>query len=68
MCSDMQLAALDVKMAEMYQLGLRMVTDTNAFRGEQQVWLSQRDVCTDRPCVAASYGERIKELERWVGP
>ena len=61
-CSDGQLAALDVKMAEMYQLGLRSVTDPNAFRGEQQVWLSQRDVCTDRPCLAASYGERIKEL------
>ena len=55
-------------MAQMYQLGLRSVTDPNAFRGEQQVWLSQRDVCTDRPCLAASYGERIKELERWVGP
>jgi len=67
-CSDGQLAALDVKMAEMYQLGLRSVADTNAFRGEQQVWLSQRDVCTDKPCLAASYGERIKELERWVGP
>jgi serine/threonine protein kinase len=67
-CSDVQLAALDVKMAQMYQQGLRSVTDPNAFRGEQQVWLSQRDVCTDKPCLAASYDERIKELERWVGP
>jgi serine/threonine protein kinase/uncharacterized protein YecT (DUF1311 family) len=67
-CSDGQLAALDVKMAEMYQQGLRSVTDPNAFRGEQQVWLSQRDVCTDRTCLAASYDERIKELERWIGP
>jgi serine/threonine protein kinase len=67
-CSDVQLAALDVKMAQMYQQGLRSVSDPNAFRGEQQVWLSQRDVCTDKPCLAASYDERIKELERWVGP
>jgi serine/threonine protein kinase/uncharacterized protein YecT (DUF1311 family) len=67
-CSDGQLAALDVKMAQMYQQGLRSVSDPNAFRGEQQVWLSQRDGCTDRPCLAASYDERIKELERWIGP
>ena len=67
-CSDGQLAALDVRMAQMYQQGLRSVTDPNAFRGEQQVWLSQRDGCTDKPCLAASYDERIKELERWIGP
>jgi serine/threonine protein kinase/uncharacterized protein YecT (DUF1311 family) len=67
-CSDGQLAALDVKMAQMYQQGLRSVTDPNAFRGEQQVWLDQRDGCTDKPCLAASYDERIKELERWIGP
>jgi serine/threonine protein kinase/uncharacterized protein YecT (DUF1311 family) len=67
-CSDGQLAALDVRVAQMYQQGLRSVTDPNAFRGEQQVWLSQRDECTDKPCLAASYGDRIKELERWIGP
>ena len=67
-CSDGQLAALDIKTAQMYQQGLRSVTDPNAFRGEQQVWLSQRDECTDKPCLAASYNERIKELERWIGP
>jgi len=67
-CSDGQLAALDVKMAQMYQQGLRSVSDPNAFRGEQQVWLSQREMCTDKPCLAASYDERIKELERWIGP
>ena len=67
-CSDGQLAALDVKMAQMYQQGLRSVTDPNAFRGEQQVWLEQRDGCTDKSCLADSYDERIKELERWIGP
>jgi serine/threonine protein kinase len=67
-CSDGQLAALDVKMAQMYQQGLRSVSDPNAFRGEQQVWLSQRDGCADKRCLAASYDERIKELERWIGP
>jgi serine/threonine protein kinase len=67
-CSDGQLAALDVRVAQMYQQGLRSVSDPNAFRGEQQVWLSQRDGCNDKSCLAASYDERIKELERWIGP
>jgi serine/threonine protein kinase/uncharacterized protein YecT (DUF1311 family) len=67
-CSDNQLATLDVKVAELYQLGLRSVADTNAFRGEQQAWLEQRNECSNRACLTESYGERIKELERWVGP
>jgi serine/threonine protein kinase len=65
-CSDSQLAALDVKMADLYQLGLRSVVDTNEFSGEQVGWLSQRDVCTDKQCLVVSYNDRIKDLERWV--
>jgi uncharacterized protein len=67
-CSDRQLAALDVEAADLYQLGLRSVTDPNAFRGEQQAWLAQRDECNNKACLVESYGERIRELERWVGP
>jgi serine/threonine protein kinase/uncharacterized protein YecT (DUF1311 family) len=67
-CSDRQLAALDVEAAELYQLGLRSVTDPNAFRGEQQAWLAQRDECNNKACLVESYGQRIRELERWVGP
>jgi uncharacterized protein YecT (DUF1311 family) len=66
-CSDSQLAALDVKMTDLYRRGLGSVTDTNVFLGEQQVWLSQRDDCTDKQCLVVSYNDRIKELERWVG-
>jgi len=66
-CSDSQLAALDVKMSDLYRRGLSSVTDTNVFLGEQQVWLSERDDCTDKQCLVVSYNDRIKELERWVG-
>jgi serine/threonine protein kinase len=66
-CSDSQLAALDVKMTDLYRRGLGSVTDANVFLGEQQVWLSQRDDCTDKQCLVVSYNDRIKELERWVG-
>ena len=53
-------------MADLYQLGLRSVVDTNEFSGEQVGWLSQRDVCTDKQCLVVSYNDRIKDLERWV--
>jgi len=66
-CSDSQLAALDVKMSDLYKRGLSSVTDSNVFLGEQQIWLSQRDDCTDKECLVISYNDRIKELERWVG-
>ena len=67
-CSDSQLAALDVRMAQMYQQGLNLVTDKNEFSGQQRQWLSERNTCSDKPCLATSYDERIKELARWVGP
>ncbi|HEY4264774.1 MAG TPA: protein kinase [Micropepsaceae bacterium] len=65
-CTDSQLAALDVTMADLYQLGLKSVTDTNEFRGEQVGWLTQRDVCADKQCLVVSYNDRIKDLQRWV--
>jgi len=67
-CSDSQLAALDVRMADLYRRGLALVTDQNIFRGEQQEFLAKRDLCADKPCVAAAYDGRIKELQRWVNP
>jgi uncharacterized protein YecT (DUF1311 family) len=67
-CSDTQLAALDVRMAQMYQQGLNLVTDKNEFSGQQRQWLSERNSCSDKPCLATSYDERIKELARWIGP
>ena len=54
-------------MTDLYRRGLGSVTDANVFLGEQQVWLSQRDDCTDKQCLVVSYNDRIKELERWVG-
>jgi len=32
---------------DLYRRGLSSVTDTNVFLGEQQVWLSERDDCTE---------------------
>jgi serine/threonine protein kinase len=65
-CTDRELAALDVEMADLYKLGLTSVADTNEFSGEQLSWLSRRDGCTDKQCLVVSYNDRIKDLQRWV--
>jgi serine/threonine protein kinase len=65
-CSDSQLALLDVRMADLYRQGLTSVADTNEFSGEQVGWLSRRDVCTDKECLLLAYNDRIKDLERWM--
>jgi len=65
-CADRELAALDVRMADLYQLGLNSVADSNEFTGEQKVWLSRRDACTDKQCLVVSYDDRIKDLQRWI--
>ncbi|HMI95635.1 MAG TPA: protein kinase [Micropepsaceae bacterium] len=65
-CSDSQLAMLDVKMADLYRTGLASVADTNEFSGEQVGWMTRRDVCSDKECLIVAYNERIKDLERWA--
>jgi serine/threonine protein kinase len=65
-CGDRELAALDVKLADLYQLGLRSVADPNEFTGEHLGWLSRRDGCTDKQCLIISYNDGIKDLQRWV--
>jgi uncharacterized protein YecT (DUF1311 family) len=65
-CSDSDLAALDVSAADLYKFGLTSVVDTNEFSGEQRGWLMQRDLCTDKQCLVISYNDRIKDLQRWV--
>jgi serine/threonine protein kinase len=65
-CSDKQLADLDVKMAYLYELGLSSVIDKNEFSGEQISWLPRRNGCSDKECLVTAYNDRIKELERWV--
>jgi uncharacterized protein len=65
-CSDKDLAALDVRVADLYKFGLTSVVDTNEFSGEQRGWLVQRDLCNDKPCLVTSYNDRIKDLQRWV--
>ena len=53
-------------MADLYELGLKSVVDTNEFSGEQVGWLTRRDVCTDKQCLVVAYNDRIKDLQRWV--
>jgi len=65
-CSDRQLAELDVKMAYLYALGLNSVVDKNVFSGEQTLWLPRRDSCSSKECLVTAYNDRIKELERWM--
>ena len=65
-CADRELAALDVRMADLYEMGLNSVADSNEFTGEQKVWLSRRDACTDKQCLVVSYDDRIKDLQRWI--
>ena len=65
-CADRELAALDVRMADLYQQGLSSVVDTNEFSGEQMGWLSVRNGCADKQCLIVSYNDRIKDLQRWI--
>lgn len=63
-CSDTELAELDVEMVRLFrQLQARPGIDAKAINASQVDWRNKvRNVCSDRSCLVASYGERIKQL------
>lgn len=75
-CSDDQLAALDLELARLYGLardGAHMTSDRLAnLKATQRGWIKGRDECWKEPdnipgCVAANYTMRIDELRTGYG-
>src|SRR5581483_11032437 len=63
-CKNNQLAALDLKLAAVYEDALKKFPDQKA---KQREWLKQRDVCSIydsmEKCLIASYEHRITEVQ-----
>ena len=64
-CSDRELARLDVDLAKAYGKAREAAADPKALQAEQLQWLrSTRKSCSDKACLADAYRSRTAELSR----
>lgn len=64
-CSDRDLARLDVDLSAAYRKAREAATDAKALQTEQLQWLkSTREACSDKACLADAYKSRMVQLSR----
>jgi uncharacterized protein YecT (DUF1311 family) len=64
-CSDRELARLDVELSAAYRKAREAATDAKALQNEQLQWLkASRKACSDKACLAEAYKSRTAELSR----
>jgi uncharacterized protein len=61
-CADAELSKIDEELASAYNEALKKVSDPAALKREQQVWLKERNACTDAACVKQVYESRLQGL------
>jgi uncharacterized protein len=65
-CSDADLAALDVQEAQMLRRAQLRAAQPAAVNADQDVWLGERAGCTTVACLARAYRRRLHELQAWT--
>ena len=65
-CSDADVAALDVQEAQMLRRAQIRAAQPEAVNAEQDVWLGRRNACTTLACLSRAYRRRLQELKAWT--
>lgn len=64
-CSDQELASLDVELNRAYSIASKANIDKAQLKTEQQYWVrNSRDTCQDVECMKAAYHSRIRILQQ----
>jgi uncharacterized protein YecT (DUF1311 family) len=62
-CSNKELSAADVKLAQIYKTVLNTSTDKESLRNTQNAWRkNERDACSDVQCMLSAYQSRLAQL------
>lgn len=67
-CSNSQLAALDVEITSLYRAARSAAADPSVIVADQRQWMDERNQCGSMQCLADVYNRRKTELAEWVGP
>jgi uncharacterized protein YecT (DUF1311 family) len=63
-CSNQQLASLDVQLMQAYRRARRSASNKDSLRAAQIDWIkNQRDACSTAECMIGAYKTRIQSLE-----
>ncbi len=65
-CGDADLAALDVREDQLLRRARAKAVQPDAVNAEQDLWISQRDACSNNACLSRAYRQRIQELHAWA--
>ncbi|HEY1878201.1 MAG TPA: TIR domain-containing protein [Rhizomicrobium sp.] len=65
-CSDRQLALMDLEVAALYKRARANVVDPSPLADEESAWAYQRNECTNAECVREAYLQRKAEISRWL--
>jgi uncharacterized protein YecT (DUF1311 family) len=63
-CSNQQLASLDVQLMQAYRRARRSASNKDSLRAAQIDWIkNQRDACSTAECMISAYKTRIQSIE-----
>jgi uncharacterized protein YecT (DUF1311 family) len=63
-CSNQQLASLDVQLMQAYRRAMRSALNKDSLRAAQIDWIkNQRDACSTAECMISAYKTRIQSIE-----
>lgn len=66
-CSNQELAGLDVQMLTVYKQVLNVSTDKDAEKKVQRDWLeNERNICATSECMIKAYQGRIEQAEQYL--
>jgi uncharacterized protein YecT (DUF1311 family) len=66
-CSDAEIASLDVKLDRFYKDALNRSEDKQKLKDEQRAWLEERrNKCGEPYCLASTYRHRIEEFNTYI--
>lgn len=66
-CANAELAALDRRVAELFELAMSQAPDAGDIKRAQRRWLRDRNDCQDAACMRSQYEQRIRALETYTG-
>lgn len=67
-CSDPELAELDVELLGTYKKLAASKTDLTQLKASQRAWLKKRNACDSAECIAKSYRGRLAQLKERLQP
>ena len=65
-CGDADLAALDLQEDQLLHRARIKAVQPDAVNAEQDLWISQRDSCSNNACLSRAYRQRIQQLHAWA--